>query len=64
MLAAVNSNITAAKTILVATNANLAAMNNLRMKGKQEQSETTRCSENHFSMQQKYAALTCWSTKP
>ena len=51
-------NFTIVKTILAIAREKLAIALNLRIKRRQEQFDPTHCSENPFSLQQKYAVLT------
>ena len=63
-LATTSANIAVANYILTVVKAKLAATKNLRIKGKVEQPEPTRCKENPFLLQRICAVLTRWSTKP
>ena len=49
-LATASANLAAANYTLDTTKVNLTAANNLRIKGKVEQPEPIRCSENSFSL--------------
>ena len=64
VLIAASENLATANFTLIAMKAKLTAAKNLRIKGQVEQAEPIRCSENSFSLQQNYAVLTHWSTKP
>ena len=64
VLAPVSANLIATNYTFTTAKAKLATARNLRIKGKVEQPEPTRCSKNPFSLQRIYAVLTRWSTKP